>query len=210
MTRRTWSDGASPPQDQGGRCTATNAWLLLHLLVRATDDAGAMGLGPVRLSRLRRHRLGALLNDLPPAAQLARLLDGRARWQRVRVHPGALHELVGDERVRVGGARAAAAQGGGVAAGGRPVLYVANRDLGGLQSTYRSVEDPAGNATLGVVDGQAAELVATLAPGGGLLPLVVAWVDLLEDVDPRARHAAHAWAGALRRPLPLANAGVER
>ena len=185
----------------GRPLSATNAWLLLRLLNAASVPVPEGD--PVLLSRLQRHRLGALLADLPPAAQVGRLLHARARWERVRVHPGVLERLLSDERVRVGGARAAAGNGGGVAAGGRPVIYVADSDMDALRSAYHLVADPAGNVTLGLLDGRAAELVAALAPGGGLLPLAVAWADLLEDLDPRARHAAHEWVDALPRPLPV-------
>jgi excisionase family DNA binding protein len=177
------------------------AWRLLLLLnqrgqslvgVPAQDDERAWE----GLSDVQRHRLRSLLADLPDAPTLASLLRGRAQRELVRAHPGVLDRLVADGRVRPGAGRAAAARGASLAGGGRDLLYIAAADVADVRDTYRLRPDPAGNVELAVIPYEVPEELVP-APGQ-LVPLSVAWVDLIEDPDARASGAARDWVDCLR------------
>jgi excisionase family DNA binding protein len=177
------------------------AWRLLLLL----DERGQALLGvPAQndghawdgLSDVQRHRLRSLLASLPDGPTLASLLRGRAQRRLMRAHPGVLDRLRGDIRIWPGAARAAAAQGAGLAAGGRELLYVAAVAFTEVRDKYRLQPDPAGNLELAVIP---PDVPAELMPAPGQpMPLSVAWVDLLEDPDARASGAARDWVDRMR------------
>lgn len=162
------------------------AWLVLAALSGSGSRRGWS-----TLSRGERFRLRGVLEDLPDDARLAALLRKRAAVRRIRAHPGVVDRLLDDPRVHVGGAQAVVASGADLTAGGRPVLYIAEPDFDGLARDFRLADDPAGNVDVAVIpDSVDADL---LPRGGEPVPAAVAWVDLLDDLDSRARSAAHDW-----------------
>jgi len=198
---------------KGGRpLSPGNAWLLLALLTALPrPDAGLSPADQARLfseAQLRlpanpvdRSRLRKLLADLPEPEGLARRLASRAKVRRMRAHPGVLDRLQADDRVSVGGGRAVAALGGGLAAGGSIRLYVPAADVDALVRKYRLRDDIEGNIELAVIP---EDVNAELRPEQGRpVPLAVAWADLLDDPDARARGAAHDWAARLPRTVSI-------
>jgi hypothetical protein len=195
-------------RSQAGRpLSARNAWRLLRLLsepsgaAKGSPWAGALG----SASAVDRSRLRALLADLPDAEGLAGRLASRAQVRPMRAHPGVLDQLLADDRISVGAGRAVAAHGGGVAAGGVDRAYMRSMYLPALVDRYRLRDDVEGNVELAVIPDQVD--VALLPEPGRPVALQVAWVDLLDDLDSRARSAAREWVSRARREMSLARAG---
>jgi hypothetical protein len=151
------------------------------------------------LSRGQRFRLRGVLEDLPDDAKLASLLRKRADVRRIRAHPGVVDRLRDDPRVHVGGAQAVIASGADLTAGGRLLLYVAEPNFDGLARDFRLGDDPAGNVDMAVIPDSVDDHL--LPRGGEPVPAAVAWVDLLDDLDSRARSAAHDWLRRQRATL---------
>ncbi len=194
----------------GRPLSPVSAWALLALLERMGRPRSPDGppvstealVADIGLTRVQRHRLAALLCEAPDADRLTHLLRRRADQRRMRVHPGVLARVLADRRVRVGGAHAAAAAGAGLSAGGRPLAYVPAAQVDRLVADYRMVPDPAGNIVLAVVPDVATAREGAVGAGHGPMPLAVAWADLLDDPDARARGAARDWVASLPRVSP--------
>jgi hypothetical protein len=103
-------------------------------------------------------------------------------------HPGLLPKLCSDDRISVGGDRAAAHVGEGLSKTGGCDLYVAGSDVKDIVARYRLRPDPDGQVRLHVVpEGVPRELI----PGGpGLVLPAAGAADLLDENDPRARRSA--------------------
>lgn len=98
---------------------------------------------------------------------------------------------------------AVAALGGGVAAGGRHRVYVPADESDAYLRRYRLADDVEGNIDVAVIPpGVDPEL---RPPPGEFVPLAVAWADLLDDPDSRARNAARGWVSRLPRSLSIAD-----
>ena len=181
---------------RGGRALSpVIAWQLLHELDRPAGHAGE-GMAWSGLSAVQRHRLRALIANLPDAPNLLLLLRERAERHVLRAHPGVLERLAADPCVSRGAGRAAAAHGVGIAAGGRDMLYLPAEQLEEVIARYRLQPHPDGNVELAAIPTSVPE---KLRPAAGLpVPMSVAWVDLLEDPDPRAAGAARDWLDARR------------
>lgn len=137
-----------------------------------------------------RHRLNALLRSSPAPDRWRMLLRARARSQRFWAHPAMVAELLDDERVSVGGARAAGRSGLNISAGDDVVVYAAEHDVPALREYYALEDDPHGPVELRVVPAAAGHF----APhGGAAVPLAAAVVDMLDADDSRLRHAAREW-----------------
>lgn len=189
----------------GRPLSAPNAWFYLDALTAAresrhavsddSDDAWSPSVSSAIQSAVDRSRLRSQLADIPDGAGLVRLLRSRASVRRMRVHPGVLEQLLSGDRVSAGAGRAIAAQGGGVAEGGQQRVYVREADLHDLSAKYRLVDDAEGNVDVAVI--AAAVPVAVLPRLGQPVPAAVAWLDVLDDPDSRARHAADEWVASL-------------
>ena len=123
-------------------------------------------------------------------------------------HPGLLSNLCSDDRISVGGDRAAAHVGEGLSRVGLCDLYVARSDVKDIVAHYRLRPDPDGQVRLHVVpEGLPRELISG---GPGIVLPAVGAADLLDEDDPRARRSAllqlSAMCAALssRRPIRVA------
>lgn len=189
---------ANAQRSAGRPLSPRNAWSLAWAL--SEPDRAAMHLAssdPVDRSRLRRH-----LATLPGPVRLARLLAGRAKASRVRVHPGVSSRLLDDAGISVGGALAAAAHGAGLSESGRPCIYIAAEAEADIRSRYRLVNDDDGNVDLAVVPAA----VGRVGPQPGRpVPMAVGMADLLDSADSRARHAAAEWFQGLPGSIAVAD-----
>lgn len=175
------------------------AWWAIAVLAAAIADAAqppserAVSLAELIPDRRVRHRILRLLASLPdPVADARpwrRLLSARGQVRRLWAHPGILDRLARDPRVSRGGAGAAPATHDGLTARpGRLELYVSEADAEGLIHQYRMRDDSDGQVHLVVMP---SGVPPGLAPGGGApVAAPAAASDLLEEDDPRARHAA--------------------
>lgn len=158
---------------------------------------------PFQASPVDRSRLRSLLADLPGPDGFARLVKSRANIRRVRAHPGVLDRALADKAVSGGGGHAVAALGGGVAAGGRHRVYVPADGSDAYLGRYRLADDVEGNIDVAIIP---PDVDPQLRPQPGeFVPLPVAWADLLDDPDSRARNAARAWVRGLPRSLSIAD-----
>jgi excisionase family DNA binding protein len=201
------------------------AWAAIAVLAAAMARASqppserAVPVAELIPDRRVRHRVLRVLASLPdPVADAGpwrRLLSARGQVRRLWVHPGVLDRLAGDPRVSQGGAEAAPAGHDGLTARpGRLELYVSEADAGGLIHQYRMRDDSEGQVHLVIVP---ASVPPGLAPGWGApVAAPAAASDLLEEDDPRARHAAaiqlQSHQAALRAAgwLDRVNAGLAR
>ena len=197
----------------GRPLSASNAWVYLAALsgalesrhVGAEDRYSLCEQSAASLIRnaVDRSRLRSLLKQIPDAAGLARLLRSRADVRRMRVHPGVLERLLSDDRVSVGAGRAVAAMVGGVADGGQPRIYVREAAMDALTRKYRLVEDANGNVDVALIAAVVPD--AALPRLGHPVPEAVAWLDILDDPDSRARHAAGEWVASLPTGIEVAD-----
>lgn len=108
-----------------------------------------------------------------------------------------------DKGVSIGGGHAVASLGGGVAAAGRYRVYVPADRSDGYLHRYRLKDDIEGNVDVAIIPpGVDPEL---RPEPGKFVPLPVAWADLLDDSDSRARNAAPDWVSRLPRSLSIAD-----
>jgi excisionase family DNA binding protein len=215
-----WLIGADAVADRSGSARAgrpaspRTVWAILCILssALAADAANPPGC-MVRDRRLRHHAL-QLLSAMPdPADDPGRwriLLTSRGRTERMWAHPGLLSNLCSDDRISVGGDRAAAHVGEGLSRVGLCDLYVAGSDVKDIVAHYRLRPDPDGQIRLHVVpEGLPRELISG---GPGIVLPAVGAADLLDEDDPRARRSAllqlSAMCAALasRRPIRAASA----
>jgi excisionase family DNA binding protein len=183
---------------QGRPPAPQTAWSVIALLSAASDlasqpegdqNASAISLVP---DRKVRHRVLRALAGMPDPAvddtAWRRLLSSRGRARRLWAHPGVLDRLAADPRVSVGGVIPELAEREGRTAGaGQLQLYVGEADADEVVRRYRMRDDRAGQVSLVIVP---SSVPAALAPRGGHpAPAPAAAADLLEDEDPRARHA---------------------
>jgi excisionase family DNA binding protein len=141
--------------------------------------------------RRLRHRILRVLSSLPdPVADDApwrRLLSTRGHARRVWVHPGVLDRLAADPKVSTGGIGAMADHDGLTMGPGRLDVYVHEADADDLIRRYRMRDDRDGQVYLIIVP---SSVPPELAPArGSPVPAPAAASDLLEEKDPRARHA---------------------
>lgn len=201
------------------------AWLAIAVLAAAAAEAAqspseeAVSVAELIPDRRVRHRILRLLASLPDpvsdAVPWRRLLSARGQVRRLWAHPGVLDRLAGDPRVSRGGAEMVPAGHDGLTARpGRLELYVSEADAEGLIHQYRMRDDSEGQVHLVVVP---SSVPPGLAPGGGAcVAAPAAASDLLEEDDPRARHAAaiqlQSHQNALRAAgwLERINAGPDR
>ncbi len=168
------------------------AWAALCMLSSALEpDLAEPPACAIRDRRLR-HHVRQLLSAMPdPADDLGRwrlLLASRGRAERMWAHPGLLSRLSDDERVGVGGDRAAAHVGEGLSKVQVSDVYVAEPDVEELVADYRLRPDPDGQVRLHVVP---ESVPPELIPGpAGLVHPAAAAADLLDENDPRARRLA--------------------
>lgn len=175
------------------------AWSAIALLSAAMVCAShsspdhAMPVAEVLPDRRLRHRVLRLLASLPdPVADddpWRQLLSARGHIRQLWVHPGVLDRLASDPKVSRGGADAVPSGHDGLTARpGRLELYVSEADTKELIRRYRMHDDRDGQVRLVVVP---SSVPPELAPDGGAVVTAAAAVsDLLEEDDPRARHAA--------------------
>jgi excisionase family DNA binding protein len=168
------------------------AWAILCMLSSALAAEKAEPPGCMVRDRRLRHHVVQLLSKMPdPADDPGRwrhLLASRSREERMWVHPGLLPKLSDDERVRVGGDRAAAHIGDGLSKTLPCDLYVAAPDVKSVVARYRLHPDGDGQVRLHVVpEAVPAEL---MTGRHGLVIPAAAAADLLDEGDPRARRSA--------------------
>jgi hypothetical protein len=195
---------------QGRPPTPQTSWSVIALLAAASDLAskpeGDHSAAIVRLvpDRKVRHRVLQLLAGMPDPAvddtAWRRLLSSRGHARRLWAHPGVLDRLAADPQVSVGGGTAALAEHDGLTArAGQLELYVGEADADEVVRRYRMREDRAGQVSLMIVP---SSVPAVLAPKGGHpVPAPAAAADLLEEDDPRARHASVSQLQASLRAL---------
>lgn len=171
------------------------AWSVIALLAEASQPSSGLAVPvsdaiPDRRSRQRILRMLASLPD--PVADpepWRRLMSARGKVRCLWAHPGVLDRLAVDQRVSKGGADATLAGHDGLTA--RPdrlELYASEADVEGLIRQYRMRDDRRGQVHLVVMP---SNVPSRLAPGGGApVAAPAAASDLLEEGDPRARHAA--------------------
>ena len=174
------------------------AWSAIALLAAASACASKpraecrASAAQVVPDRKLRHRILRVLSSLPdPVADDApwrRLLSTRGHARRMWVHPGVLDRLAADSKVSTGGIGAMPAGHDGLTMGpGRLDVYVHEADADGLIRRYRMREDGDGQVRLIIVP---SSVPSELAPDrGSPVPAPAAASDLLEEKDPRARHA---------------------
>jgi hypothetical protein len=132
------------------------------------------------------HVLAPLPDPVADDEPWRRLLASRGRRRRVRSHPGVVAHIESDCRVVPGGGGAAPhSSHDALTAAGDPVLYVREDDADALMAAYRLRDDWDGNVSLVVVP---AAIPGIPRQCGHALAAVAA-ADLLDEDDPRARHA---------------------
>ena len=183
---------------QGRPPAPQTAWCVIALLDAASDlvsrQQGDHSASIIRLvpDRRVRHRVLRLLAGMPDPAvddkAWRRLLSSRGHARRLWAHPGVLDRLAADPEVSVGGGIAELTEHDGLTArGGQLELYVSEADADEVVRRYRMRDDRTGQVRLMVVP---LSVPAALAPAGGRpVPALAAAADLLEEEDPRARHA---------------------
>lgn len=175
------------------------AWSAIALLAAAMAHASqsasdrAVSVAEVVRDRKLRHRVLRLLASMPDpvtdAGPWRRLLSARGQVRHLWAHPGVLDRLASDPKVARGGAEAIPAGHDGLTERpGRLELYVSEADAEDLIRQYRMHEDRDGQVHLVIVP---SSTPPELSPSAGV-PVAVpaAASDLLEEDDPRARHAA--------------------
>lgn len=135
----------------------------------------------------------AVLNDADPRSLdelklLSVEVRRRARQRRVRILPGSIDRILGDPRVVVSGAAAAAHHGAAVQVRPPHAIYVRRSDSDSVEREYR------------LKDGGEVNLIVRIARddiwlfgAGKYAPMAVALLDLVDDRDDRSA------AEALRR-----------
>jgi excisionase family DNA binding protein len=167
---------------RGRLITPKTAWQVITALdVRANIAAAKQAIA----DRRARYRIMGLIDDLPdPENQpepWRRVLGGRGYSTRMRAHRGVVQHAAADSRVAVGGSDAMPGRYG--LTKGRTVLYVSNAIEADVTAQYHLSPDRTGQITLVTVP-------AGLEPRGGFpVPAPAAAADLLDEDDPRARHA---------------------
>jgi excisionase family DNA binding protein len=174
---------------RGRLITPKTAWQVITVLDMRANIAAAR---EIIADRRARYRIMGLIDDLPdPEKQPGpwhRVLGGRGYSTRMRAHRGVLQHAAADPRVAVGGSDAMPDKYG--LTKGRTVLYVSNATEADLTAHYHLRPDRAGQVTLVTVP-------AGLEPrGGSPVPAPAAAADLLDEDDPRARHAGAAYLKA--------------
>lgn len=171
------------------------AWEILRVVQTALDAGGAHPVDAagragdaaaeaiaVAQDRRMRYRLRSLLAAAPPVERWPGWLRHRASAWRVWVHPGVLHRLETDPRLRIDGITFARRPGGARNA------YVEGALLDAIVAAYRAQPAPDGDIRLMAIS---AAVPGHLIPPPGLpLPSAVSLVDALADVDARPRHLA--------------------
>jgi excisionase family DNA binding protein len=180
-----------PPEPQ-------TAWSAVALLAAASACASqhrsecSTSAVQVVPDRKLRHRILRMLSALPdPVADDApwrRLLSTRGYARRMWAHPGVLDRLATDPKVSTGGTGAMLGDHDGLTMrSGRLEVYVHEADADDLVRRYRMREDRDGQVCLIIVP---SSVPRELAPDwGSPVPAPAAASDLLEEKDPRARHA---------------------
>jgi excisionase family DNA binding protein len=175
------------------------AWSVIALLAAASELAlepeGDHSASVNRLvpDRRARHRILRMLAGMPDPAiddmAWRRLLSSRGHECRLWAHPGVLDRLAADPKVSVGGSDAELAEHDGLTRrADRLEVYVREADADEVVRRYRMREDRAGQVCLKIVP---SSVPSGLAPmGGHPVPAPAAAADLLEEEDPRARHAS--------------------
>jgi excisionase family DNA binding protein len=198
---------------QGRPSAPRTVWSALALLAAASDLAagsagdGDMSAAQVVSDRKVRHRVLHLLAGMPDPAiddtPWRRFLSSRGEARRLWAHPGVLDRLAADPKVSSGGTGAALAGLDGLTAGAKQLeLYVRDAEVDEVIHRYRMREDRNGPVNLVIVP---SSVPADLAPRGGRpVPAPAAAADLLEEEDPRARHAGVAQLQASLRALQAA------
>lgn len=198
---------------QGRPPAPRTVWSALALLAAASDLAAGsacdddMSAAQVVSDRKVRHRVLHLLAGMPDPAvddtPWRRFLSSRGKARRLWAHPGVLDRLAVDPKVSSGGTGAALAGLDGLTAGARQLeLYVRDADVDEVIHRYRMREDRNGPVSLVIVP---SSVPADLAPRGGRpVPVPAAAADLLEQEDPRARHAGVTQLQASLRALHAA------
>lgn len=162
------------------------AWAALAAL---SDDTGIEHVR-AHADRNLRHRLKNLLHAAPEPEAWQLLLRARARPKRFWAHGAMLAELLDDERVSLGGARAASRSGLNISAGGDVVLYAAEHDVPALLERYALEDDPHGQVELRAVPPAAGHFAPQ---GNAAVPLAAAVFDMLDAQDSRLQDAAREW-----------------
>jgi excisionase family DNA binding protein len=179
--------------------TPQTAWSVIALLAVASELASepegdhSASVNRVVPDRKVRHRILRTLAGMPDPATddmaWRRLLSSRGHACRLWAHPGVLDRLAADPKVSIGGIDAELAEHDGLTPhAGRLELYVCEADADEVVRKYRMREDHAGQVSLMVVP---SSVPVGLAPiGGQPVPAAAAAADLLDEEDPRARHAS--------------------
>lgn len=179
--------------------TPQTAWSVIALLAAASELASdpegdhSASLNRLVPDRKVRHRILRTLAGMPDPAiddmAWRRLLSSRGHACRLWAHPGVLDRLAADPKVSVGGSDAELAEHDGLTPRAeRLELYVREADADEVVHKYRMREDRAGQVRLMVVP---SSVPAGLAPMGGYpVSVPAAAADLLDEEDPRARHAS--------------------
>lgn len=176
----------------GRPASPRTAWAVLCVLSSALAADTAEPPGRMVGDRRLRHHVLELLSTMPdPADDPERwrvLLASRSRTERMWAHPGLLSKLCDDDRISVGGDRAAVHVGEGLSKTGLCDLYVAVPDVKDVVARYRLRPDPDGQVRLHVLpEGVPRELISG---GPGIVLPAAGAADLLDENDPRARRSA--------------------
>ena len=180
--------------ERGRPVESGTVWAAVALLVGAASTGSReRGGQPAQIvaDRRLRHRVLRMLAGLPDPVDdpgpWARLLSHRGSARRMWAHPGVLEALAADGRVSPGGDLAASIE-GLVGGSRRHQLYVRAPDVDKLVHQYRLRDNDDGNVVLIVVPDSVPAGLAPLPGRPAPEPAVAA--DLLDEDDPRARHAA--------------------
>ena len=183
---KTWALDAASARDYSRRIgrplSQRSAWAIIDLL----DGRRPQDLS--RSERLRARRRVEVIANLNPGD-----LSARAALRSFRAHPGVLERLDRDPAVVVGGARAARQHGADLISLDDHELYIHERDLDRLISSYALREGgPDANVKLRVGD----RLPAT---EDGVASAATAATDLLDSRDERSVRAARRMLFDLQR-----------
>lgn len=170
------------------------AWHVLRI-VQAVIDAGgeqpthaaerAAGAAAAAVAAVPdpqlRHRLRRRLVDSPPVERWPHWLRQRAAPHRVWVHPGTVHRLLADARVR-------SDPGAPSVIAARPVVYVEQALLDDVVAQYHARPSVDGPVRLMVIPhGVPDELIP---PAGQPIPSALSMLESVQHPDARPRHLA--------------------
>lgn len=170
---------------RGRPIAANTAWALIAALSRVGAPSAVS-------DRRLRFRVYKLVESMPEPAtapeRWAMCLASRHMVRRLWAHPGVMDRLRHDARISAGGFEAVQTQDGLTGRDDRWDLYVNARDINAVVADYRLSDDRTGHVLLHAIPAGVRDEL--LPPGGAPVPEAAGAADLLDENDPRARHAA--------------------